>query len=137
MFAEPIYLVNGILTRYIAIHDELLRFSWRRIVPVPGIFKKIDYPKSRDGLLILAVQLKEVCDLPEDESIPPVFAQYVDALLKTITALQIICSRLADKADGSTYSMADYKSDTTCYKAQRAEYIRLGDDLNQQLECTN
>ena len=132
-FPQEIYLVNGILSRYVAIHDEIFSFSWRKIIPIPGLFKAIEYPRHRDELGLLAAQLADVLDSPADECLPLVFGHYVDALLRTVIALRDLCSRLADKAEGDSYPMAQYNSDVASYKALVNEYLQLGAVLNQHL----
>lgn len=37
------YQVNDILSRYVVIHDAIFKSSIRKILPIPGLFKAIDY----------------------------------------------------------------------------------------------
>ena len=50
--------VNDILSRYILIHDQIIKFSIRKLIPIPGLFKAIpfcthendgDYPQCLTG----------------------------------------------------------------------------------------
>lgn len=132
-FPEAIYHVNDILTQYVSIHDELFAFSWRKLIPIPGIFKPIDYPRYRDELGVLVSRLMDALDSSTDDRLPSAFSSYGEALRRTIEALQCICSRLSDKAKGSRYPMAKYDIDMASYKALCNKYLRLGAILNQQL----
>ena len=40
---NEIYQVYSILNRYIVIHDAIFKFSLRKAIPIPGVFKAIDY----------------------------------------------------------------------------------------------
>ena len=35
--------VNDILSRYILIHDQIIKFSIRKLIPIPGLFKAIPF----------------------------------------------------------------------------------------------
>ena len=47
--------VNEILSRYIVIHDHIMKFSVRKILPVPGLFKSIPYCTYEGDLATLLV----------------------------------------------------------------------------------
>jgi len=36
---EELIRANEILREYVVIHDAIFKFSWRKTVPIPGIFK--------------------------------------------------------------------------------------------------
>jgi hypothetical protein len=132
-FPDEIYIVMDLLKRYISIHNEVFNMRWWRNIPIPGIFKPLEFPRLRDELGLIVTQLACVLVSPVDERMPSVFGDYVDALLRTVDALQDICSRLAVKMDGVPYPWKEYHSDVQSYKALVNEYRELGTLLNQQL----
>ena len=40
---EELIRANAILREYVAIHDAIFKFSWRKTLPIPGIFKATDF----------------------------------------------------------------------------------------------
>ena len=52
--------VNEILSRYIVIHDHIIKFSIWKILPIPGLFKSIPYCTYVDELATLLVDLSAV-----------------------------------------------------------------------------
>ena len=133
-FPDEIYFVMDVLKRYISVHNEVFNMRWWENIPIPGIYKPLDCPRLGDELGLVAAQLAGVLASPVDERMPSVFGDYVDALLRTVNALQGVCSRLAAKAEGVPYTWKEYRSDAQSYKSLVNEYRELGTLLNQQLE---
>src|SRR5437867_946404 len=50
--------VNRILMSYVAIHDAMFKFNWRHIIPLPFIFKAIDYPVLQSQAVAVLTQLR-------------------------------------------------------------------------------
>ncbi len=133
---DEIYEVHGILERYIAIHDKIFKFSWRKAIPIPGLFKFIDYGQHLRELDSLASALEQLAISKGNRAgVPEVFQQYVTALLKTIQFLRDMCRRLYDKSqdDLQNYTMGQYKSDVTTYEGLVEKYRSLGSTLNEYI----
>ena len=85
--------VNRVLPRYVEIHDSIFKFSIRHAIPLPGIFKPIDYHSHYEGLYFLKEELEEIVvslsNLPAAENeaeaqFVRVLDAYSNALLNTI-----------------------------------------------------
>jgi hypothetical protein len=133
---SEMYQVHAILERYVAIHDKLFKASWRKAIPIPGLFKAIDYGQHLIELNSLVLALEQLADSTSSRAgIPVVYQQYITALLKAIQFLRDMCRRLYDKSQGDlqSYSMGQYKSDVTAYDGLVGKYRELGLALNQYL----
>lgn len=131
---NEMYEVHTILKSYVAIHDKIFKFSLRKIIPILGIFKPIDYCQHSRELDSLASELKQVViSASKRGGIPIVFQEYVTTLLKTIQFLRDICSKLYDKAEGDlkSYRMNQYKADVREYEELVNKYCLLGASLNK------
>ena len=49
--------VNDILSRYILIHDQIIKFSIRKLIPIPGLFKAIPFCTHENDLDALLGEL--------------------------------------------------------------------------------
>jgi len=133
---SEIYQVHAMLDKYIAIHDKIFKFSLRKAVPIPGLFKPIDYGqhfRELDSLVSALEQL--VISTSNKAGVSSVFQQYVTALLKTMQFLRDMCRRLYDKSQGElqSYTMGQYKSDVTTYEGLVEKYRFLGSTLNEYI----
>ena len=54
---DELIRTNAILGKYAAIHDAIFKFSWRRTLPIPGIFKATDFGAHFKDLNRLASKL--------------------------------------------------------------------------------
>lgn len=128
--------VHAILEEYLAIHDAIFKFSWRKAIPIPGIFKPIDCGRHFSDLGLLASELERVSrELQQDPDAPDVVHPYAGALFQTIEFLRGMCGRLYEKSQGnvSAYPMSDYNSDVQQYKQLLAKYRALGVAVNRQV----
>ncbi len=133
---NAMYQVHAVLQRYVAVHDKIFKFSFRKAIPIPGLFKAIDYGEHLRELDTLASELEGLANSTENWSeIPAVYQQYVASLLRTIQFLRDMCRRLFVKSQGEldNYSMAQYKSDMSVYEGLVSKYRELGLALNQYL----
>jgi hypothetical protein len=131
---SEMYQVQAILDRYIVIHDKIFKFSLRKAIPIPGIFKPIDFGQHFRDLDSLASELEQVAICTSDRAeVPEVFQQYVNALLRTIQFLRDMCNRLYDKSEGDlqSYKMNQYKADVSEYEGLVEKYCLLGSELNE------
>ena len=133
---SEMYQVHAILERYVAIHDKIFRFSLRKAIPIPGLFKPIDYGQHFKELDSLVSALEQLAISTSNRAgVPIVFHQYVTALLRTMQFLRDMSRRLYDKTQGDlqSYTMGQYKSDVTAYERLVEEYGELGSTLNEYI----
>jgi len=133
---SEMYQVHAILERYVAIHDKIFKFSLRKAIPIPGIFKPIDYGqhfREIDSLVSILEQL--AISASNRAGVPSVFQQYLTALLETMQFLRDMCRRLYDKSQGDlqSYTMRQYQSDVTTYEGLVEKYRSLGSTLNEYI----
>ena len=131
------YQVHTILDRYISIHDKIFKFSLRKAIPIPGIFKPIDYGQHFRELDSLASELEQLA-IPNGRMTGPqeVFQQYVMALFTTIKFLRDICRRLHQKSDGDlqSYTMNQYNADVATYEELVEKYRQIGSTMNESIQ---
>jgi hypothetical protein len=135
-FPRAVQEVNAILTEYVNINDDIFGFSWRKVIPIPGIFKALDYAGYHRQLGLLDGQLSAILNSPVSDDLPSVFPLYVDALLRTIRALHNLCERLLEKSKGGDYPMGQYRAAVAAYESLVREYCDLGERLNRELGIT-
>jgi len=91
---DELIRINSLLHEYVAIHDAIFKFSWRKAVPIPGLFKPVDFGAHFKDLSKLASKLAAISSgLKEDPGALEGSHQYAVALLETIQALREICRR--------------------------------------------
>ena len=57
---EELTRTNAILDEYVAIHDAIFKFSWRKALPIPGLFKATDFGAHVRDLDRLASKLADI-----------------------------------------------------------------------------
>jgi len=127
---------NAILGEYVAIHDAIFKFSWRKALPIPGFFKATDFGVHFRELDRLASQLAAISSALKAESGALEGShQYMAALLEAIQALREICGRFYEKSQGdlSKYRMAEYTANLKTYEGLMNKCQELGVALNQHL----
>lgn len=134
--------VNGILGRYIEIHDDIFKFSLRKLIPIPGIFSAIDYLSHQLALEVLLNELgkiqsklMELAKEPQQKDLETEFVdvlnRYLVSLHETIMKLFEICAASHKKSEGCAgYGSQEYQRDMALYNKAVKEYIELGDELN-------
>jgi hypothetical protein len=128
--------VRAILGKYIAIHDAIFKFSWRKALPIPGLFKAIDYGAHFRDLGRLASKLAAISSALKAESGSlEVLHQYTAALLEAVQALREICGRFYEKSQGdvSKYPMAEYNANLKTYEGLMNKCQALGVALNRRI----
>jgi hypothetical protein len=133
---EELIRANAILGEYVAIHDAIFKFSWRKALPIPGLFKAIDFRAHFRDLDRLASELAATSSALKAESGSlEVFHQYTAALLEAVQALREICGRFYEKSQGdlSKYPMAEYNANLKIYEHLMNKCQALGVELNQHL----
>ena len=136
VLTEELIQAHAILGEYVAIHDAIFKFSWRKALPIPGLFKAIDYGDHFRDLGRLASKLASISlTLKAESGSLEVFHQYTAALLEAVQALREICGRLYEKSQGdlSKYSMAEYNANVKTYEGLVNKYQALGVTLNRHI----
>jgi len=136
---DELIRANAILGEYVAIHDAIFKFSWRKTLPIPGIFKATDFGAHFKDLNRLASKLAPISSRLEAEPGSSESYQYTAALLEAIQALREICKRFHEKSQGdlSKYPMAEYNANLKIYESLMNKCQELGFALNQRLHDEN
>ena len=133
---EELTRTNAILGEYVAIHDAIFKFSWRKTLPIPGLFKATDFGAHFKDLDRLASKLTAIsAALKTEPGSLEVSRQYTAALLETIQALRDICGRFYEKSQGdlSKYPMAEYNANFKTYEGLMNKCQELGVALNRHI----
>lgn len=133
---EELIRTNAILGEYVAIHDAIFKFSWRKTLPIPGLFKTTDFGAHFRALNRLASKLAAIsAALKAESGALEGSHEYTEALLETIKALREICRRFYEQSHGDfrKYPMAEYHADRKTYEALINKCQELGVSLNRHL----
>ncbi|MDZ4722366.1 MAG: hypothetical protein SGI97_00420 [candidate division Zixibacteria bacterium] len=138
--------VNDLLSQYVAIHDNVFKASIRHVIPIPGIFKAIDFGAHLGKVENIIFELEnsdnkiksfaENVSGQEREYLDLLF-QYVDALVETVSRLKIVLGALYAKSQSfanSNYDWKNYKSDLAKYEQSVQDYMAIGGHLNELFE---
>ncbi|MGE3752796.1 MAG: CpXC domain-containing protein [Planctomycetota bacterium] len=135
---EMLARIGSVLHNYIAIHDDVFKVSVRRVVPIPGLFKRVDFGAHARSLTACSHRLSEIgADIRASGGRMPkapldTLQQYCAALYDAAARLGDICERLHLKALGQrAYSPTAYKADVSDYHAAVNRYRQLGRMLNE------
>lgn len=133
--------VNGLLGKYITIHDAVFKFSWRKIIPLPFIFKAIDFNNLHNQAKQILSEL-ETCNQRIDTLIENTtqkerrfarfLSEYCMALIETVSLLKEILYQLYLKGENSNkYSLSEYNKQCALYKDAVSNYTSMGSQLNE------
>ncbi len=136
-----LYLVDELLTAYVAIHDDVFKRSIRRLIPIPGLFKPLNHAAHVAELGLISEELVEVQNSlerlkPTNKAVLKeidVFMQYTGALHDAVLALERICKQLSFKANGGAYSMQEYNADLATYHRLEDRYCSIGVRMNDAI----
>lgn len=133
--------LNELLDKYITIHDEIFKFSLRKITPIPFIFKAINYDelfnKTTEMLFEIKQYYKKIkiimdSDFVDNKCYPKLLSEYCLALINTLNILLEIISNLSKKIENpNIYSASEYKKRTEEYFKSIEKYQFLGNKLNE------
>ena len=125
--------IQRVLNGYVFVHDEIFRFSLRKTIPIPGIFKPINYESHYKKLGFLQNRLSQIInDIPENTDFFNLMKEFAQSLLNTIIWLQDICQKFSDKLNGvKKYAKSEYDKDTQTYNHLVNTYRSLGARLNK------
>ena len=137
---------NDLLSQYVAIHDDIFKTSIRHTIPIPGIFKAIDFGAHLGKIENIIPEL-ENCDSKiklvvenlsgQEREYLDLLSQYVGALIETVSHLKIVVSALYAKSQSfvnSNYDWKNYKSDLAKYEQSVQDYLVIGGRLNELFE---
>jgi hypothetical protein len=133
---DELIRINAILQEYVAIHDAIFKFAWRKAIPIPGLFKPTDFGAHFKDLSKLASKLIAISSALKAESgALEGTQQYAAALLEAVQALRDICGRFYEKSQGhlNKYPMAEYNADLKVYEGLLNRCQEFGIALNRQL----
>ena len=133
--------VNEILSRYIEIHDAVFKFSLRKIIPFPFIFKPIDFGHLQSGAEQILSQL-EKCNqqinslieslTQKERDFAHFLSEYCVTLIETVSLLRGILHQLHLKSQGSgKYILTEYNRQCDLYKNAVDKYSAMGNRLNE------
>jgi len=133
--------INTLLSKYIEIHDALFKFSWRKIIPLPFIFRPIDFDHLHGCAGQILSQL-ETCnqqvnslaeELTQKENrFAGFLSEYCMTLIETVSLLEGILHQLQLKSEHSKgYSLAEHNKQCALYEKAVDKYMTMGDQLNE------
>lgn len=138
--------VNDLLSQYVAIHDDVFKTSIRHIIPIPGIFKAIDFGDHLIKTENIIPEL-ENCDSKikslaenvsgQEREYLDLLSRYVCTLVETVSRLKVVLGALYAKSQSfvnSNYDWNNYKSDLAKYEQSVQDYLAIGGRLNELFE---
>jgi len=138
---EMALTVNHLLSEYIIIHDEIFKFSWRKIIPLPFIFKAIDFrslhekaDKILNNLEQCNVDISKILnEIQNSESrFAHFLSEYCLALTNTVSLLKEMLHQLDLKSENSgDYSLSKHNKLLKEYDEAVQKYYSMGNRLNE------
>lgn len=133
--------INELLGKYIEIHDAVFKLSWRKIIPLPFIFKRVDFGHLHTGAEQILSQLG-TCDqrinnlteglTQQENRFAHFLSEYCVALIETVSLLRGILDQLHLKSeDSGRYSLTEYNRECDLYKNAVDKYSAMGNQLNE------
>lgn len=131
--------LNDSLTDYTTIHDEIFKRSLRKTIPLPFIFKAINFQDLEYRLQSIHNDLSryktQVNDIRQSESEDTnkcnIFIEYVEKLMYAVQLLQGITHNLLMKSQGdNSYKLSERNELVKRYEKAVDAYYALGDKMN-------
>ena len=133
--------LNNFLGSYIRIHDAVFRFSWRKSIPLPFIFKVIDfndlYSQAAQILSELETRNQQINNVikdttPKQKRFAHFLSDYCTALIETVSLLKEILHQLYLKSQRSNkYSLNEHKKQCGLYQNAVDKHVSIGSQLNE------
>ena len=137
---------NNILSQYVVIHNDIFKTSIRHAIPIPGIFRPIDFSAHLEKIENIIPEL-ENCDskikalienlIGQEREYLNLLSQYVSALVETVSRLEVVVGALYAKSQhfsNSNYDWKNYKGDLAKYEQSIQNYTAIGGHLNKLFE---
>lgn len=132
--------VNELLNEYIEIHNVVFDSPWWKSIPLPFIFKAIDFNNLNGGAKRILFELR-TCDqqinglvenaIQREKMFAQVLSKYCRELIETVSLLEGITHQLYLKSEGmGKYSFREYNKQCALYKNAVNNYISVGGQLN-------
>ena len=114
--------INDLLSQYVAIHDDVFKTSIRHAIPIPGIFKVIDFNAHLEKIENINSRLENYDNKikffaknvnGQEREYIDLLSKYTKALIETVSRLKVVVSALYDKSQNfvnSNYDWKNYKS---------------------------
>jgi hypothetical protein len=139
---ECLLFVNDLQARYVSLQDHVFRFSIRRVLPIPFVFEKVDFPKIEKELVSITefilltsehYQTVERDVLPMDwDALDELFPRFCEAVSGSSAKLAHICRRLGARVeDANRYRRTEYDRDISIYNEGVDRYRSMGLELNR------
>lgn len=135
--------VHRLLSEYVAVHDDVFKASVRRVIPLPLIFRAIEWGKHVSAIEAIAEDLDRCTDRAEYLAILSTadqrayldsLSQYLRALIATVALFKAVLDGMHAKAQSwRSYKWRTYRHDITKYKQSISVYIALGNGLGDKL----
>jgi hypothetical protein len=134
--------VNSLLDEYIKIHNEVFKFSLRKIIPIPFIFKALNFEKLHDRtkkvLTALENANKQIRELlnesqgDEEQKFSQLLSEYCCALITTVAILEKMLFQLNLKSKNSgDYNLSEHNRLFNSYREATDKYYDIGIKLNE------
>jgi phage-related minor tail protein len=133
--------INNLLNEYIVIHDEVFKFSWRKIIPLPFIFKAINFHNLQQKAEEILNELEQcnndlnkiLSKVSDKESRCAHFlSEYCLALTNTVSLLNNMLHQLYLKSENSgDYNLSKHNSLSKEYDEAVQKYYGMGNRLNE------
>ncbi len=138
--------VSDLLSQYVAIHDDIFKTSIRHAIPIPGIFKAIDFGSHLSKIESIVPELDDCASKikslvenanGQEREYLVLLSQFIGALIETVSRLKIVVGALYAKSKSfvnSNYDWKDYKNDLSNYEQSVQNYTAIGEHLNELFE---
>ncbi|MBN1333168.1 MAG: hypothetical protein JW971_05345 [Synergistales bacterium] len=131
--------VNDLIREYVSIEEDIFKPSMGKILPIPGIFRPINYAGHRERLKEILLELETVKkdirslkpanDSDEGEFLITLRA-YINAFSAALSELMAICGKLQLRSEGQHYQKKEYKADAIGLRKLEMAYFDIGKKLN-------
>ncbi len=127
-----------VLAAYVGLHNEVFRFSLRRLLPIPWLFRPIPFDKHVAAAAALRRSLDIYGEPLRNRAAPgtsgAILVGYMRALSEAIDSFRFVCEQLNRKREGGSYPRAKYDRDLAEYQSSVMRYQDWGLKLNRLME---